>query len=99
MRYSREPTKKAIRRVLARHERAIVVPVLVANDEVFQPQLIGKAIEELAADDPATAGRVAYVPDAILPDAKLAEWVVQITRHTCESLPRDKAMATARSQP
>lgn len=81
--YSREPTKAAIREMLAKHERAIVIPVLVAKDEVFQNQLIGRAIEELGAGD-----RVLYVPDAILPDAKLNQWVIDVTRQTCAQLQR-----------
>lgn len=99
VRYSREPTKEAIRRILANCDRAIVIPVLVARDEIFQDQLIGKAIEEFAADDPAMAARIAYVPDAILPDAKLTDWVVEITRQTCASLSAGKAVTTPRSHP
>lgn len=79
VRYSGEPTTGAIRKVLSEHERAIVIPVLVAKDEMFQDQLIGKAIEAAGAGD-----RVAYVPDAILPDEKLTAWVVEATRTALE---------------
>ncbi|MCC6494618.1 MAG: cobalamin biosynthesis protein CbiX [Pirellulales bacterium] len=82
VRYSREPTKQAIRDMLSKHQRAVVIPVLVARDEAFQDQLIGKAIEELAAGD-----RVAYVPDAILPDPKLNDWIVQATRQAMTKPP------------
>jgi sirohydrochlorin ferrochelatase len=75
VRYSGEPTKNAIRKTLSKHQRAIVIPVLVARDEMFQDRLIGKAIEELAVGD-----RVGYVPDAILPDGKLTAWVVKAAR-------------------
>ncbi len=80
--YSREPTKRAIRQILKQHERSIVIPVLVARDEAFQDLLIGKAIEELAVGD-----RVAYVPDAILPDPKLTAWVIEATRTAMASRP------------
>lgn len=75
VRYSLVPTKEAIRKILNNHERAIVIPVLVARDEMFQDRIIGKAVEELAAGD-----RVAYVPDSILPDGKLTNWVIEATR-------------------
>lgn len=92
--YSREPTKDAVRQILAKHQRAIVIPVLVAKDEAFQDQLIGKAVEELAAGD-----RVSYLPDAILPDAKLADWVVEVTRNACKSIHGKDADAVANAQP
>jgi len=77
VRYSKAPTTNAIRQILSQHDRAIVVPVLVACDDFFQNQIIGGAVEEVGAGD-----RVAYIPDAILPDPKLSEWVVSITRQT-----------------
>jgi len=77
VRYSKEPTQQAIRQILSRHDRAIVIPVLVARDKFFQDEIIGGAIEELRE-----GSRVAYVADAILPDRKLNDWVVSIARET-----------------
>lgn len=94
VKYSREPTKEAIRRTLAEYERAIVIPVLVARDEAFQDDLIGKAVEEVAQGQ-----RVAYRPDAILPDAKLSEWIVQITRETCATIYEGNQTTTAEVGP
>jgi hypothetical protein len=66
--------------------------VLVAKDEVFQDRLIGKAIEELAAGE-----RVAYLPDSILPDPKLSEWVVGVTRDALKAIPRHDEAAHVES--
>lgn len=79
--YSKEPTQKAIRQILDRHQRAIVIPALVARDKRFQDELIGQAIAELNMGD-----RVAYVPDAILPDSRLDDWVVTVTQQTLEQV-------------
>jgi len=80
--YSRKPTQNAVRQTLSKHGRAIVIPVLVARDRNFQEDLIGRALDDLGEGD-----RVAYIPDAILPEPKLNEWVVSITRDTYHSLP------------
>lgn len=79
--YSREPTQNTVRDVLGRRERVLVIPVLVARDRYFQDQIIGRALEDLEMGD-----RIAYVPDAILPEPKLNDWVVQITRETTRKL-------------
>jgi sirohydrochlorin ferrochelatase len=71
--YSKEPTKSGIAEVLKSRERALVVPLLVAVDENFQHKIIGGAVQESGFGE-----RVVYVPDAILPDAGLEEWVVDI---------------------
>ena len=83
--YSKQPTQDAIREILAKHQRAIVIPVLVARDERFQDALIGEAVAELRRGD-----AIAYVPDAILPDPTLEEWVISITRSTLDDI-RSKA--------
>jgi hypothetical protein len=79
--YSKAPTVEAIRKILSENDRAIVIPVLVARDTAFQDQIIGGAVEEVGAGD-----RVAYVPDAILPDPKLNEWVVSTVQQTHQGL-------------
>ena len=74
--YSPEPTAAAIRKVLEVAKRAVVVPVLVARDEMFQVQIIGDGIKLI----PDSATRVAYVADAILPDPRIEDWVVKVAR-------------------
>lgn len=80
--YDPAKTTEAIQKVLAVRERAIVVPVLVAHDERFQVKLIGSAIAKLGAD----ADRVAYRPDAILPDDDLDEWIKSAARELVEKV-------------
>jgi hypothetical protein len=84
--YKKEPTIEAIRSILAGHERAIIVPVLVAYDENFQGKIIGGAVEEVGDKD-----RVIYTPDAILPEPSLNDWIVTISKETRESLNRQSA--------
>jgi hypothetical protein len=79
--YSKAPTVDAIRKILSENDRAIVIPVLVARDSSFQDQIIGRAVEQVAQGE-----RVAYVPDAILPDPKLNEWVVSTVQKTQQGL-------------
>ena len=44
VRYKTEPTTEAIERALKNKEKAIVIPVLVAIDEMFQGKIIGGAV-------------------------------------------------------
>jgi len=73
--YRKAPTREAIRRVLAKKQTALVLPVLVAHDPMFQGKIIGGAIEEMPEKD-----RIRYRPDAILPDPDLEEWIVEAAR-------------------
>ncbi len=75
VRYRRQPTIDAIERVLARADRAIVVPILVAYDPMFQERIIGRAVARCPQPD-----RVLYRPDAILPEPEVGRWVVEIAR-------------------
>ncbi|WP_063769019.1 sirohydrochlorin chelatase [Flammeovirga sp. OC4] len=77
VRYSSEPTKKAIDQILELEERAIVIPVLVANDEHFQGEIIQKGVDMVEDQK-----RVVYKQDAILPDANINKWVVKIVAET-----------------
>lgn len=79
--YDRAPTRDAIARVLRRRERALVIPILVAVDERFQFDIIGGAVGEArtAAGDDA---RVYYLPDAVLPEPEVDDWVVRIVGET-----------------
>jgi len=70
--YDPAHTTRAVEQVLRERERAVVVPVFVAFDEMFQIQIIGNGI----ADVPGHRERVAYAPDAILPDEAVDAWVV-----------------------
>ncbi|MBN9622870.1 MAG: hypothetical protein J0H06_07950, partial [Actinobacteria bacterium] len=73
--YRRAPTIEAIESVLRVADRAIVLPVLVAYDPMFQERIIGRAVERCAAPD-----RVLYRPDSILPEPAVARWVVDVAR-------------------
>jgi hypothetical protein len=77
VRYSSEPTKKAIDQILELEERAIVIPVLVANDEHFQGEIVQNGVDMV--DD---QSRVVYKQDAILPDTNINKWVVKIVAET-----------------
>ncbi len=82
--YDPAHTTRAIEQVLARKERAVVVPVFVAFDEMFQVKIIGKGI----ADVPRHRERVAYAPDAILPDPAIDAWLVEAARGLAAGLGR-----------
>jgi sirohydrochlorin ferrochelatase len=77
VRYSSEPTKKAIDQILELEERAIVIPVLVANDEHFQGEIIQNGVDMIEDQK-----HVVYKQDAILPDANINKWVVKIVEET-----------------
>lgn len=79
--YKTQPTVEAIERVLSECERALVVPVLVAYDEMFQGKIIGGAVAEVGNPE-----RVIYAPDSILPEPALNDWIVTIARQTREKL-------------
>ena len=79
--YRSEPTATAIRDVLCKKQRAIVLPVLVGVDEMFQGKIIGGAIKEVSANE-----RIAYRHDAILPDENINRWVVDISLELASKL-------------
>lgn len=89
VRYSSEPTKKAIDQILELEERAIVIPVLVANDEHFQGEIIQNGVDMVEDQK-----RVVYKQDAILPDANINKWVVKIVAETVAEV-KGNAVATA----
>lgn len=70
--YSPDSTTIAIQKVLDKKSKAIVIPVLVAHDEMFQVQIIGDGIAKIADNK----NVVAYKPDAILPDPNVSSWVI-----------------------
>ncbi|NKN33279.1 sirohydrochlorin chelatase [Marichromatium bheemlicum] len=77
--YSPEPTLRAIEQVLELEDRAAVLPVLVAVDPDFQDEIIGTAVAQSSDHS-----RVLYAGDAILPDAGLNDWVVEIVRKSLD---------------
>ncbi|WKZ74561.1 MAG: CbiX/SirB N-terminal domain-containing protein [Vicingaceae bacterium] len=74
--YNPDETTKAINNVLKKKEKAVVIPVLVAHDENFQIKIIGGGIEKVKN----YKEKVIYKPDAILPDANIEKWVINITK-------------------
>lgn len=74
--YNPDSTTVAIQRVLAFKKKAIVIPVLVAHDEMFQVQIIGDGIAKIDNNKEI----VTYKPDAILPDPNVSQWVIDISR-------------------
>ncbi len=77
--YSPEPTVKGIEQLQKLEDNVIVIPVLVANDPYFQEKIIQTAVDQMK-------GNVLYVQDAILPDANLNKWVIDIANNTVEGL-------------
>jgi hypothetical protein len=74
--YNPDSTTVAIERVLKTKKTAVVVPVLVAHDEMFQVQIIGDGIEKIKN----SKEKVIYKPDAILPDDNVEQWLIDITK-------------------
>jgi len=79
--YSSEPTTEGIEKLFELEDNVIVIPVLVANDEHFQGEIIQNGVD--AASSPK---HVKYLQDAILPDANLNQWVIDITSQTLETI-------------
>jgi hypothetical protein len=73
--YNPDSTTVAINRVLNKKEMAVVIPVLVAHDEMFQIKIIGDGINKIKKNKE----KVIYKPDAILPDANIENWVITVT--------------------
>jgi cobalamin biosynthesis Co2+ chelatase CbiK len=73
--YSTEPTLKGIEKLHELEDKVIVIPVLIANDPYFQNDIIQKACDM-------AEGKVLYIQDAILPDANLNQWTIDITNQT-----------------
>lgn len=81
VRYSTEPTKDGIIKLLEYNDNVLVIPVLIANDPYFQKDIIQKAVDEVKTGD-----NVMYIQDAILPDTNVDNWVRDIAIETVESL-------------
>ena len=72
--YDPAKTTYAIKEVLEERSSAIVVPVLVAHDEMFQVDIIGNGIKAVENH----TERIIYKPDAILPDPNVEQWVIDV---------------------
>jgi len=70
--YNPDKTAEAIESVLEKTEKAIVIPVLVSHDEMFQIKIIGGGVKKIIN----YRDKVIYRPDAILPDKNIENWVV-----------------------
>lgn len=75
--YSSDPTTEGIKKLMEFEDNVLVIPVLVANDEHFQGEIIQNGV-----DAAPNASKVRYKQDAILPDANLNQWVKDITKET-----------------
>jgi sirohydrochlorin ferrochelatase len=82
--YNPDSTTVAIQRVLKNKKTAIVVPVLVAIDEMFQVKIIGDGIAKINN----SKEKVIYKADAILPDVNVENWVIQtVQKHVDQVQP------------
>jgi hypothetical protein len=80
--YSSDSTTVAVNEVLKKKKSAVVIPVLVAFDEMFQIKIIGGGIGNVAQ----SKEKVIYKPDAILPDKHAEDWVIQTAREIKERI-------------
>ncbi len=71
--YDTKPTTESVNRILKNNKTAIVIPVLVAVDEMFQMEIIGGGIKASSNPD-----NVKYIPDSILPDENVENWIIEI---------------------
>lgn len=80
--YNPDSTTVAIKRAMRKKENAVVIPVLVAHDEMFQVKIIGDGIAKIAN----SKDKVIYKPDAILPDRNVESWVINITKEFADKI-------------
>lgn len=73
--YNSDSTTLPIKRVFKEKQQALVVPVLVAHDEMFQVKIIGDGINNLNGQK----SRVSYIADSILPDPAIEQWVIDVS--------------------
>jgi hypothetical protein len=88
--YDPAKTTTAIAKVLETKQRAVVIPVLVAHDEMFQIKIIGDGIAKV----PENKARVIYRPDSILPDPNVEKWVIDITAQYVAKIQARQGLAT-----
>jgi len=83
--YSSDPTTEGIEKLFEFEDHVIVIPVLVANDEHFQGEIIQDGV-----DAASNVANVKYIQDAILPDNNLNQWVIDISKETLETIALNK---------
>lgn len=81
VRYRKEPTIRAIDEVLSIADRALVIPVLVAYDELFQNKIIGGALDRVGRP-----GYVLYSRDSILPEPAVNRWILEAVETTLSGI-------------
>ncbi|MBS1775176.1 MAG: CbiX/SirB N-terminal domain-containing protein [Bacteroidetes bacterium] len=74
--YSPDSTTLPVNRILKEKKEAVVIPVLVAFDEMFQGKIIPDGIKKVKD----AKEHVLYKPDAILPDGNVESWVINTSR-------------------
>lgn len=84
--YNPDSTTVAINRVLKTKKTAVVIPVLVAHDEMFQVKIIGDGIAKVKNSKEA----VIYKPDSILPDTNVQSWVISIVDEYVKKVQEEK---------
>lgn len=80
--YNSDSTYAPVMRMLEKKEVAVVIPILVAFDEMFQGRIIKDGVEKVKNHQE----RVYYKPDAILPDKNIEQWVIDITKEYLQKL-------------
>jgi hypothetical protein len=70
--YSGAPVVEAINELFELEQEVLVVPVLLGVDEMLQRDTIQAAINAVP-----TASKVRYQQDAVLPDPKVNEWILE----------------------
>jgi hypothetical protein len=87
--YDPKKTTAAIESVLGAKKKAIVVPVLVAHDEMFQIKIIGNGIAGVADNK----SRVVYRPDSILPEPLVDRWVLDVATEYVQKIGNNQRLA------
>ena len=77
--YSTKPTMDGINKLFELEDKVIVIPVLVAIDDYFQKDIIQTAVDNVEG-----SSNVYYTQDAILPDANINQWIVNIVNTSLE---------------
>ncbi|MDH4021969.1 MAG: CbiX/SirB N-terminal domain-containing protein [Gammaproteobacteria bacterium] len=79
--YSGAPVVEAINEVLELEREVLVVPVLLGVDEMMQRNTIQAAVNAVE-----TSSKVRYEQDAVLPDARVNEWVLEKVREAAQRI-------------
>lgn len=90
--YNPDSTTVAINRVLKEKQTALVVPVLVAHDEMFQVKIIGDGIAKVKD----SREKVRYKADSILPDPAVEAWVLSIVAEFSTTIKNQSNVAAAK---